>query len=152
MPADALESGIYPAVDKGNMTQRVEITESQRPRRLLGAFLREHLHCPLCGGECRIVAYRTRTCRLECEGCELRFSLDAMAVGRIMRDNAEELLDRITAANPRRGMAMGVALLAVGANPTDTESFKAAAVEQMATMGSAIFSLEQHAHTKGRTG
>jgi hypothetical protein len=58
------------------------MTKAKPPRRQLSAVLADLLHCPLCwqnpfgGPGGRVVAFRSRTVRLECRGCGLRWSID----------------------------------------------------------------------------
>lgn len=86
---------IYGPRDIG-VTRRLELDEMQRPRRVLGEALRDVLSCPLClAQELRVVAYRRRTCRLECRACELRLSLSPFAVGQALEAHAEAVAERM---------------------------------------------------------
>jgi hypothetical protein len=64
------------------MTKAKHPDELKRPRRRLSVVLGDLLHCPLCwqnqfgGPGGRVVAFRSRTVRLECIGCGLRWSID----------------------------------------------------------------------------
>ncbi len=62
------------------MTKPRAQTDMIRPRRRWGDILRETeiIRCPINHppAPLRVVAYRTRTIRLECPSCGLRFSVD----------------------------------------------------------------------------
>jgi hypothetical protein len=65
------------------MTRAKPLSESKRPRRRSGELIRMFFGCPFClrsglnGGETlRVVAYRWRSVRVECDACGGRFSFD----------------------------------------------------------------------------
>jgi predicted short-subunit dehydrogenase-like oxidoreductase (DUF2520 family) len=65
-------------------TKPKPLSESKRPRRRAGGLVRTFFTCPFCdtnairgGSQLRIVAYRTKTVRVECGACGGRFSFDA---------------------------------------------------------------------------
>ena len=92
------------------MTVRVPLEQKRRPRRELGDVLSFVLHCPLCmqdswgGPNCRIVAYRRRSVRLECRQCGLRFSVDWFELARkLLVDGAPGWGDQSEAVGERQG-------------------------------------------------
>lgn len=68
------------------MTKPKAITETKRPWRAAGQALREALRCPLCAtNDLKVIAYRTRTTRLECANCKFRFSVNPLDVANTLR-------------------------------------------------------------------
>src|SRR5439155_10269550 len=84
---------VYASVEAGMATPRLALHQLTRRRHRLGPHLRAVVHCPACHGEIRIVAYRQRTCRVQCRRCDLRFSLDPVAVGEALVANAEAIAE-----------------------------------------------------------
>jgi hypothetical protein len=59
-------------------TKPKPLSESKRPRRRSGEWIRSFLACPFCRASeaLHVVAYRSRSVRVECEACGGRFSFD----------------------------------------------------------------------------
>jgi hypothetical protein len=99
------------------MTKPKPINQTRRPRRASGHLLRDLLACPLCGGQVRVVAYRERSTRLACVACELRFSLDALAVADALRLRAETVAKGLSGD---RAMRLAVGALFASGDPDAT--------------------------------
>jgi hypothetical protein len=108
------------------MTPRKDRAELQRPRRYLGDALRLNLACPLCRKQdpLRIVAYRRKSARIECEGCKLRFSVDIMQFGLALVRKSDRVID---------GDPMGWALVAGMTGLLDSPDKGQAAMEAIVT-------------------
>lgn len=72
-------------------TKPKPLSESKRPRLRAGRMIRAFVNCPFCppsgpfGSETlRVIAYRWRTVRVECDTCGARFSFDALQVANAM--------------------------------------------------------------------
>jgi len=71
--------------------ERKQVEELQRPRRRLGEVLREIVSCPVCNygapfqGGVKIVRWRDRGARFECEECGLRFSIEIARLVEMLR-------------------------------------------------------------------
>jgi len=72
------------------VTKAKRPSESKRPRRRAGQVIRNFFACPFCHAETtlRVVAYRFRTVRVECDICGSRFSFDAYQVANAMGEKA----------------------------------------------------------------
>jgi transcription elongation factor Elf1 len=81
----------YAWVETGMPTPRRSLAELKRRRHVLGRQLRVVVHCPVCRGEIRVIAYREHTCRVECKRCGLRWSFDPVAVGEALVAHADEI-------------------------------------------------------------
>jgi hypothetical protein len=112
----------------------------QRPRGALGRALRQYLFCPLCTQrELRVVAYRSRTTRLECRACQFRFSVDVVSF-------VEALLRRPEV--PFAANAEGFATLSALLGLPQTE--ETAALLRQGIQRQGVDALEGHFRATGR--
>ena len=90
--------------------------------------------CPLCSTpEPKVIAYRTRTTRLECTNCQLRFSVNPLDVANTLRTRPRQVLAALPeaskpASQPRSSPPA----------PTTTTDMEAAGKRLLQELGTAI--------------